>query len=115
MLRQGPSAHQTARALAVASSTAFRRRHRFLQLLQGLKAATLQGVVETDETHVLRSSKGQRVQTRKARHRSGSAAKRALSEDQEPVQIARDRSGTTADFILERASKAHTAASLACV
>lgn len=109
VLRQGLSVHQAAGALAVAPSTAFRWRHRFLQLPQNLKAQALQGVIEADETYFLRSHKGQRVGARKARHRGGSAAKRGLSEEQEPVLVARDRSGATADFILERSDKAHTA------
>lgn len=115
VLREGLSVHQSAATLAVAPSTAFRWRHRFLQLTQGVKARLLQGVVEADETYFLRSSKGQCVQGRKARHRGGSAAKRGLSDEQEPVLVARDRSGATADFILERADKAHTAAALAPV
>ncbi|MBV8124613.1 MAG: IS1595 family transposase [Paucibacter sp.] len=112
VLRQGMSVHQSADTLAMAPSTAFRWRHRFLQLPQNLKACMLQGVVEADETYFLRSSKGQRVHARKARHRGGSAAKRGLSEEQEPVLVARDRSGATADFILERSDKAHTVAAL---
>lgn len=115
VLRQGLSVHQTAAVLAVASSTAFRWRHRFLHLPQDLKAQSLQGVVEADETYFLRSHKGQRVSARKARHSGGSAAKRGLSEEQEPVLVARDRSGATADFILERSDKAHTAEALARV
>lgn len=115
VLRQGLSVHQAAEALVVAPSTAFRWRHRFLQLAQGVKARVLQGLVEADETYFLRSSKGQRVQARKARYRGGSAAKRGLSEEQEPVLVARDRSGATADFILQRADKAQTVAALAPV
>ena len=115
VLREGLSVHRSAATLAVAPSTAFRWRHRFLQLAQGVKARLLQGVVEADETYFLRSSKGQCVQGRKARHRGGSAAKRGLSDEQEPVLVARDRSGATADFILERADKAQTMAALAPV
>jgi len=115
VLRQGLSVHKAADALCVAASTAFRWRHRFLQLPQNLKAQALQGVVEADETYFLRSNKGQRVSERKARHRGGSAAKRGLSEEQEPVLVARDRSGATADFILERSDKTHTAQALAPV
>ena len=115
VLRQGLSVHRAADALSVAPSTAFRWRHRFLQLPQNLKAQALQGVVEADETYFLRSHKGQRVRGRKARHRGGSAAKRGLSEEQEPVLVTRDRSGATADFILERSDKAHTAQALAPV
>ena len=99
----------------VGHSTAFRWRHRFLQLAQNVKARVLQGVVEADETYFLRSGKGERVQARKARHRGGNAAKRGLSEEQEPVLVARDRSGATADFILQLAAKAHTVAALAPV
>jgi transposase-like protein len=115
VLRQGLSVHRAADVLAVAPSTAFRWRHRFLQLPQNLKAQALQGVIEADETYFLRSHKGQRVGARKARHRGGSAAKRGLSDEQEPVLVARDRSGATADFILERSDKAHTAEALAWV
>lgn len=115
VLRQGLSVHQAAQTLVVAPSTAFRWRHRFLQLPQRVKARTLQGVVEADEPYFLRSSKGQRVQARKSRHRGGSAAKRGLSEEQEPVLVVRDRSGATTDFILARADKAHTVAALAPV
>ena len=115
VLRQGLSVHQAAGQLQVAPSTAFRWRHRFLQLAQSIKARTLQGVVEADETYFLRSSKGQRVQARRARRRGGSGAKRGLSDEQEPVLVARDRSGATADFILERAGKVQTIAALAPV
>jgi transposase-like protein len=38
---------------------------------------------------------------RKARKRSGKAAKRGLSQEQVPVRVARDRSGATVDFILD--------------
>lgn len=46
----------------------------------------------------------------KARHRDGSVAKRALSEEQEPVMEERDRSSATAYFILELSETAHAAA-----
>lgn len=87
VLREGQSVYQSAATLAVAPSTAFRWRHRFLQLAQGVKARVLQGVVEADETCFLRSFKGQRVQGRKARHRGGSAAKRGLFDEQEPLLV----------------------------
>lgn len=67
---------------------------------------------EADETYLLRSSKSQHVQARKARHRGGSGAKRGLSDEQEPVLVARDRSGAAADFISHRAGKAQTIAVL---
>ncbi len=112
-LRQGLSVHRAADALDVAPSTAFRWRHRFQQLARDVKAQVLQGVVEADETYFLRSSKAQSVCSRQARHRGGRAAKRGLSDEQEPVLVVRDRSRATADFILERADKRHTIEALA--
>lgn len=113
VLREGLSVHQAAQRLDVAASTAFRWRHRFLQLPQDVKAQALLGVVEADETYFLRSYKGQQVKGRTRRRRGGSAAKRGLSDEQVPVLVARDRSGSTTDFILAVADKAHELAALA--
>jgi transposase-like protein len=90
--------------LGVAPSTAFRWRHRFLQLAQPANAPVLTGVVEADETFFLRSSKGQR-QGRTPRKREGRASRKDRGEDLIPVLVARDRSGATADFLLEAVSK----------
>lgn len=90
--------------LGVAPSTAFRWRHRFLQLAQPVKAPALTGVVEADETFFLRSSKGQRP-GRTPRKRGGRASRKDRGEDLIPVLVARDRSGATADFLLEAVSK----------
>ena len=90
--------------LGVAPSTAFRWRHRFLQLAQPVKAPALTGVVEADETFFLRSSKGQRP-GRTPRKRGGRASRKDRGEDLVPVLVARDRSGATADFLLEAVSK----------
>jgi len=113
VLREGLSVHQAAQRLDVAPSTAFRWRHRFLRLPQDVKAQALLGVVEADETYFLRSYKGQQVKGRTRRRRGGSAAKRDLSDEQVPVLVARDRSGSTTDFILDVADKAHELAALA--
>lgn len=90
--------------LGVAPSTAFRWRHRFLQLAQPVKALVLTGVVEADETFFLRSSKGQRP-GRAPRKRGGCASRENRGEDLMPVLVARDRSAATADFLLEAVSK----------
>lgn len=45
--------------MGVHRTTAFRWRHRFLTLPREVKAQHLDGVVEADETYVLRSYKGQ--------------------------------------------------------
>jgi transposase-like protein len=104
VLQQGLSVHKAATALAVSPSTAFRWRHRFLRLAQPVKAPALGGVVEADETFFLRSSKGQRP-GRQARKRGGRASRGQRGMDLIPVLVARDRSGATADFLLEAVSK----------
>lgn len=104
VLCQGLSVHQAAAALQVSASTAFRWRHRFLRLAQPVKAPALTGVVEADETFFLRSSKGQRP-GRKARKRGGRVSREQRGEDLIPILVARDRSGATADFLLEAVSK----------
>jgi len=104
VLLQGLSVHQGADALGVSPSTAFRWRHRFLRLAQPVKAAALTGVVEADETFFLRSSKGQRP-GRQARKRGGRVSRARRGEDLIPILVARDRSGATADFLLDAVSK----------
>ena len=50
--------------------------------------------------------------TRKPRKRGGTASKRGLSSEQIPILICRDRTGETADFILDKADKMHISAVL---
>ena len=104
VLFQGLSVSKAAAALDVARTTAFRWRHRFLQLAQAVKATALTGVVEADETFFLRSSKGQ-CSGRKARKRGGRASRKERGMDLIPILVARDRSGATADFLLDAVSK----------
>lgn len=115
VLDEGLSVHQAAERLQVAPSTAFRWRHRFLSLAQQAKSALLSGIAEADETFILRSTKGQRVSGRAPRRRGGHASTRGTSDDHVPVLVARDRSGSSTDFILGRASKREILASLATV
>jgi transposase-like protein len=105
VLFQGLSVSKAATALDVAPTTAFRWRHRFLQLAQAVKAPALTGVVEADETFFLRSSKGQ-CPGRKSRKRGGRASRKERGMDLIPILVVRDRSGATADFLLEAVSKA---------
>lgn len=116
VLNQGLSVHQAAQVLNVAPSTAFRWRHRFLQLPKNHKVRGLQGVVEADETYFRRSLKGQTVRGRARRRRGGRAAKRGTSTaEYVPVLVARDRAGATTDFILQAPDKANVLAALASV
>ena len=112
-LRDGLTLHEVAENLNIAVSTAFRWRHRFLALPQTVQAQTLIGIAEADETYFLRSNKGQRKGLgRPARKRGGKASKRGVSGEQVPVLVARDRSGSTADFILNIVDKTHVSAVL---
>lgn len=112
-LRDGLSLTQVTERMNISRHTAFRWRHRFLALPKTVQAQALVGIAEADETYFLRSNKGQRKGLLRApRKRGGKAAKRGLSKEQVPVLVARDRSGSTADFILEADDKAHVAAAL---
>jgi transposase-like protein len=105
VLVQGLSVKKAAVALDVAATTAFRWRHRFLRLAQAAKASELAGVVEADETFFLRSDKGQRP-GRKPRKRGGRASCKERGMDLIAILVARDRSGATADFMIDTVSKA---------
>ena len=103
---------KSAARCAIATSTAFRWRHRFLHAIK-TDTARLGGIVEADETHVPESRKGSRAWKqagqkqpdaqapgRKPRQRGGKASKRGLSQEQVPILIATDRSGATVSVVL---------------
>lgn len=115
-LSDGLSITQAASRMQVARSTAFRWRHRFLSLPQGIKARALSGIVEADETCVLKSCKGQPLArgqlARVARRRGGRASRRGMSIEHDIVLVVRDRSGATTDQIVPTLDTAHLAAVL---
>ncbi len=85
--------------------TAFRWRHRFLELPAQLKATLLEGIVETDETFFAYSEKGNKQLSRKARKRGKRTGKQGrLKEDWGPVLTARDRGHHTFEAILDSTS-----------
>lgn len=101
VLCQGLIVRLAAEQLQVAPSTAFRWRHRFLQLARQAKPGYLGGVVEVDQTYELRSFKGQAVPPGwLVRSRGGKARTRGMSKEHVPMLVARDRSGATTDFVL---------------
>lgn len=112
----GVSITKAAKQLEVARSTAFRWRHRFLALTQHVKAGHLSGIVEADETCLLKSYKGQRGkrrdQGRAARSRGGRARLRGMSTEHDIVLVVRDRSGACTDQIVQALDTAHLAAVL---
>ena len=102
-LSKGETVAVSAERCGVAGSTAFRWRHRFLQAVSG-GVVKLRGIVEADETFVLASRKGERKLDRKPRKRGGRASKRGLSDEQIPVLVAADRSGSTVSAALPSVS-----------
>jgi transposase-like protein len=115
-LIDGLNITKAAQHLEVARSTAFRWRHRCLALPQAIKAASLDGIAEADETCMLKSCKGQRARLRKtgrkARRRGGRATRRGISVEHDVVLVVRDRSGATSDQIVPALDTAHLAAVL---
>lgn len=112
-MAEGQSVRKSAKTCEVHRNTAFRWRHRFLALPNEQKAMSLAGIAEADETFFLRSLKGKkRGMPRAPRKRGGKASKRGLSDEQIPVLICRDRTGSTADFVLDKADKEHIGAAL---
>ena len=112
---------------AIATSTAFRWRHRFLHAIK-TDASRLGGIVEADETYVLESRKGSRAwkqaepkqpdakaPDRKPRKRGGKASKRGLSHEQVAVLMATDRPGATVSVVLASVSADAIATVLASI
>lgn len=99
-LADGVSVRKAAVRCGVSADTAFRWRHRFLERPRQVKAQTIAGIAEADETFFLRSFKGVRKLSRPPRKRGGTASKPGISDEQVPVLVVRDRSGATTDAVL---------------
>lgn len=110
VLQEGLTVTKAVMALGVADSTAFRWRHRFLQLARQVRPSALTGVVEADEAFFRRSSKGQ-CPGREPRRRGSPVPRKDRSSALIPILVARDPSGATADFLLEAVSKSCRAGS----
>ncbi|GGX87014.1 IS1595 family transposase [Massilia dura] len=91
-----------ARHVAVARSTSFRWRHRFIAGVRRERPAQLSGVVEADETYLLELQKGSRQLNRPARRRGGKAARPGISRELDCILVARDRGRTTHEFVTGR-------------
>ena len=110
-LSDGMTIRDSAKRCKLTVSTSFRWRHRFLGT-QDPDPSNLKGIVEADETYVLESRKGDRNLDRKARRRGGKASKRGLSDEQVPILVAADRSGTTACSVLPSVTAASVQSAL---
>ena len=93
----GLTLRKAAARVGVHLETSFRWRHRFLATSKTANAKRLSGIVEADETFILKSAKGsRRLVGRAPRKRGGKPKKTGTSpDDYDIVLIARDRSGAT--------------------
>ena len=100
-LADGLSLRKAANRCGICLDTSFRWRHRFLKTVQNVKAKTVKGIVEADETFIRKSVKGSKRLVGRAPRKRGSKAKPGLSsDDYSPVLIVRDRHGNTTDYVL---------------
>jgi len=96
------SVRKGADRVGVHRNTAFRWRHRFLAWVKLDRPASLNGIVEADETFLLESQKGSRTLDRPARRRGGRAPLRGISRYLDCILVARDRNGQTIDAVTGR-------------
>ena len=96
------SVRKGADRVGVHRNTAFRWRHRFLAWVKLDRPASLNGIVEADETFLLESQKGSRTLDRPARRRGGCAPMRGISRYLDCILVARDRNGQTIDAVTGR-------------
>jgi len=115
-LVDGISLRKAAKRCRIDLGTSFRWRHRFLTKPKGVKARSVKGIVEADETFFRRSAKGSRKLVGRAARKRGEKAKPGLStDDYAPVLIVRDRHGATTDHKLPDLEAATISACLAPV
>ena len=93
------SLRKAAERADVCLETSFRWRHRFLAAAKDKRPSMVTGIVEADETFILKSAKGsKRIVGRAPRKRGGKAKSPGLStDDYDCLLIVRDRHGTTTD------------------
>ncbi len=96
------SLRKAAKRAGICLDSSFRWRHRFLEAAQSKRPSTVTGIVEADETFILKSAKGsKKLVGRAPRKRGGKAKKPGLStEEHDCILIVRDRHGVTTDYIL---------------
>lgn len=96
------SLRKAAKRAGVCLETSFRWRHRFLAASRDKRPSVVTGIVEADETFILKSAKGsKRIVGRAPRRRGGKTSKPGLSTNEhDAILIVRDRHAATADYIL---------------
>jgi transposase-like protein len=111
VMNDGLSVRKAAARLGVDRTTAFRWRHRWLEVARETKARQMTGVVEADETYHLESYKGQKAllrakTTRRPRRRGGVGSTRGTSPEHTPILALVSRHGDTTDHVLDGPSAA---------
>ncbi len=101
-IKESLTIRKAATGVGLNLKTSFRWRHRFLAWIASDHPEALHGITEADETYLLESHKGSRYLSRKPRERGGRASKRGLFREQICILIARDRAGSTVDFVTGR-------------
>ena len=96
------SLRKAAERADVCLETSFRWRHRFLQAAKDKRPSLVTGIVEADESFILKSAKGSRQLVGRApRKRGGKAKTPGLSTDEHDcILIVRDRHAATTDHLL---------------
>jgi transposase-like protein len=105
-LAEGLTVREAAAELGVATSTAFRLRHRFLTAVVPHQPTNVSGLLEADETYFRESQKGVRGLRRKARARGGKAEATKSKTDLVPVLVGQVRGSHQ---VVDRVLKAMTA------
>ncbi len=93
------SLRKAAERADICLETSFRWRHRFLEASRDKRPSVVTGIVEADETFILKSAKGsKRIVGRSPRKRGGKAKKPGLSTDEHDcILVVRDRHSVTTD------------------
>ena len=94
-LAEGETVRESARRCGLGVNTAFRWRHRFLEAA-GQDRPKLKGIVEVDGLTCLRATRDRALWIA----RRASVAARPATDEQVPVLVAADRSGTTISEVL---------------
>ena len=107
-LVDGVSLRKAAKRCRIDLGTSFRWRHRFLTKPKSVKAKSVKGIVEADETFFLKSAKGSRKLVGRApRKRGGKAAKMGLSTDDYAPVLIPDRGPGRATGVMSKTCFQH--------
>ena len=112
-LEQSLTLRASAAICEIDFKTAFRWRHRFMEMISEDQAEDLEGIIEADETFFRESLKGKRRMPRPSRKRGTPASKRRRSKEWVKAVIFRDRRGATHELALQEFKAAELVSELA--